>query len=136
VREPEWVEGQVDLSFADLPAPRLAVYPLEDHFAEKLHAYTTPRENPSRVKDLVDMLLLIELDLEPSKLLREVISRTFERYERHALPAVLPRPPEDWQKPFRALAEEVNLKTSELEEAYNSLLEFLLKAGLSLQASQ
>jgi hypothetical protein len=34
--------------------------PLEDHFAEKLQAYTTPRDNPSRVKDLVDRVLMIE----------------------------------------------------------------------------
>ena len=54
VREPDRVRGQVDLSFAGLATPECAVYPLEDHFAEKLHAYTTPREHPSRVKDLVD----------------------------------------------------------------------------------
>ena len=52
VREPDRVRGQVDLTFADLATPEFAVYPLEDHFAEKLHAYTTPRANPSRVKDL------------------------------------------------------------------------------------
>jgi hypothetical protein len=63
VREPDQVPGHVDLTFADLATPRFPIYPLEDHFAEKLHAYTTPRENPSRVKDLVDMLLLIELGL-------------------------------------------------------------------------
>jgi len=63
VREPDRVRGQVDLTFAGLATPEFAVYPLEDHFAEKLHAYTTPREHPSRVKDLVDMLLLIEFGL-------------------------------------------------------------------------
>ena len=45
VREPDRVRGQVDLSFAGLATPEFAVYPLEDHFAEKLHAYTTPREH-------------------------------------------------------------------------------------------
>jgi hypothetical protein len=33
----------------------------EQQFAEKVHAYTLPRKTPnSRVKDLVDILLLIE----------------------------------------------------------------------------
>jgi hypothetical protein len=54
VREPDHVPGQVDLSFAGLSTPIFPIYPLEDHFAEKLHAYSTPRDNPSRVKDLVE----------------------------------------------------------------------------------
>ncbi len=70
IRQPDWVEGGIDLGFAGIPTPRLAIYPLEDHFADKLHAYTTPRQNPSRVKDLVDMLLLIELGLMPSEVLK------------------------------------------------------------------
>lgn len=64
--------------------PRLAVYPLEDHFAEKLHAYTRSRANPSRVKDLV--LLLIELGLEAAPLLQSAIRATFGRYASHPLP--------------------------------------------------
>ena len=93
VREPEWMSGRADLTFAELPMPKLAVYPLEDHFAEKLHAYTRPRENPSRVKDLVDMLLLIELGLGATPLLQAAIRTAFGRYAPHPLPERLPLPP-------------------------------------------
>ena len=135
VRQPDWVTGQVDLTFAGLKTPRLAIYPLEDHFAEKLHAYTTPRENPSRVKDLVDMLLLIELGLEAS-VVKRAVANTFERYERHPLPDSLPRPPATWQQPFAALAEDVGLASVELEGAYGDLLEFLQVAKLSIRDSR
>ena len=87
------MSGRADLTFAGLFVPRLAVYPLEDHFAEKLHAYTRPRENPSRVKDLVDILLLIELGLGATPLLRAAIRTAFGRYAPHPLPERLPLPP-------------------------------------------
>jgi hypothetical protein len=118
VREPDRVRGQVDLTFAGLATPEFAVYPLEDHFAEKLHAYTAPREHPSRVKDLVDMLLLIEFGLGATDLLRSSIEATFDRYGRHALPQVLPTPPPGWQEVFEVLAIEIGLPERDLDEAY------------------
>jgi len=125
VREPDLVPGQSDVTFAGLETPVLPVYPLEDHFAEKLHAYTTPRENPSRVKDLVDLLLLIELGVRPSALLRQSIDDTFERYSRHLLPNKLPVPPASWRHPFVALAAEAGLTTHGIEGAYDRLDDFL-----------
>jgi len=124
VREPDRVRGQVDLTFAGLATPVFPVYPLEDHFAEKLHAYTTPRENPSRVKDVVDMLLLIELGLGSTGLLRRSIEATFDRYARHALPRSLPRPPPGWRDAFEQLAAEVDLPVRNLDEAYTRLEAF------------
>ena len=125
MRVPDRVRGQVDLSFAGVATPECAVYPLEDHFAEKLHAYTTPREHPSRVKDLVDMLLLIELGLGATDLLRRSIEATFDRYARHTFPTALPKPPPDWQESFVQLAAEVALPERDLDEAYVRLEAFL-----------
>ena len=125
VREPDRVRGQVDLAFAGLATPTCAVYPLEDHFAEKLHAYTTPRENPSRVKDLVDMLLLIELGLGATDLLRRSIEATFDRYGRHAFPQALPTPPAGWREAFGQLAVEVGLPERDLDAAFQRLQVFL-----------
>lgn len=127
----QWVAGKVDLTFTELPIPRFAIYPLEDHFAEKLHAYTTPRDNPSRVKDLVDMVLMIETGLEASPLLKTSIEQTFERYARHILPASLPQPPERWLEPFATLAEEVGINTN-LDEAFETVRLFLNKVGFAL----
>ena len=126
---PEWVQGQVDLGFAAVPTPTFAIYPLEDHFAEKLHAYTRPRENPSRVKDLVDMLLLGDLGLEATPLLQKAIRETFERYATHSLPERLPEPPETWVAPFERLVKEVGLTTTSLQDAYEQLDAFLQDAA-------
>jgi hypothetical protein len=53
--EAEWKDGQADLAFAGIERSRLPVYPLADHFAEKLHAYTWPGERRTRVKQLLDL---------------------------------------------------------------------------------
>ena len=56
----EAVEGRDWLEFAGIGAPPFRMIPSEQQFAEKLHAYTLPRSTPnSRVKDLIDLLLLI-----------------------------------------------------------------------------
>jgi hypothetical protein len=44
------------LDFAGIARPVIQAISAEQHFAEKLHAYTLPRQNPnSRVRDLLDM---------------------------------------------------------------------------------
>ena len=71
------------LEFADLPPARMAVYPLADQFAEKLQAYTRPREDRTRVKDLVDLTAILEVlgeKLPPSQEMRCTIQATFDRY--------------------------------------------------------
>lgn len=45
--EIEVVTGDDVLAFAGIAPPRLRVYPVETHLAEKLHAYTLPRERPN-----------------------------------------------------------------------------------------
>ena len=81
-------------------------------WAEKLHAYTLPRKNAnSRVKDLVDLALLIGSgELEPERVV-ETLRLTFERRKTHVLPLELVPPPPDWQGRFQALAEECGLPT-------------------------
>jgi hypothetical protein len=57
--EPEIIVAEDVLAFAGIAPPTVRVYPIETHIAEKLHAYTMPRERPnSRVKDLPDLALL------------------------------------------------------------------------------
>jgi hypothetical protein len=58
--EADWKKGQADLGFADIGRARMAVHPLADHFAEKLHTYTRPRERRTRVKDLLDLSVILE----------------------------------------------------------------------------
>lgn len=47
------------LAFMGIAPPAIPIYPLGTHLAEKLHAYTLPREWPnSRMKDLLDIALV------------------------------------------------------------------------------
>ncbi len=131
--EVEWREGQADLGFAGLTPARVAVYPLADQFAEKLHAYTRPREVRTRVKDLVDLTAILELlgeDLPPAQEMRRTIQATFERYDTHPLPDPLPTPPEGWRDPFEATAEDLVLDTTDIEAAHSKLDKYL--KGLEL----
>ncbi len=100
------------LDFAGIEAARVRMIAREQQFAEKVHAYTLPRESAnSRVKDLVDLALLAGSGSLNSRWVRDALRLTFERRKTHDLPALLPSPPADWQIPFQALARECGLPT-------------------------
>ena len=83
----------------------------EQHWAEKLHAYTLPRDGAtnSRVKDLVDLALLIELQSMSPTRINAAVATTFARRGTHAVPINLPPPPSAWENPFKALAAECGM---------------------------
>jgi hypothetical protein len=98
------------LGFAGIESSRVQMIAREQQFAEKIHAYTLPRNNAnSRVKDLVDMALLIGSGGLDKQRILEALRLTFERRGTHNLPASLVQPPADWQIPFHVLAEECGL---------------------------
>jgi predicted nucleotidyltransferase component of viral defense system len=105
----ELLPSKVDFTFAGLENPQFPSYPMRDHFAEKLHAYTRPRERKTRVKDLLDLALLLELGVQNDAALLERIRVVFATYATHELPEVLPDPPEDWLIPFADLATKLDL---------------------------
>lgn len=109
----ETVECHDWLGFAGIAKPRVRMISREQQFAEKIHAYTLPRTSAnSRVKDLVDLALLIgENQLDRRKTF-DALRLTFERRNTHALPITMNAPPENWQTPFEALAEECGLQTN------------------------
>ena len=98
------------LEFAGIESPRVRMIGREQQFAEKIHAYTLPRNAAnSRVKDLVDMALLIGSGGLDKPRILDGLRLTFESRGTHDLPAGVVPPPADWQVPFRALAEECGL---------------------------
>jgi hypothetical protein len=100
------------LGFAGIEKPRVQMISREQQFAEKIHAYTLPRNTPnSRVKDLVDMALLIASNQLDRQRILNALHLTFNRRGTHALPTSLNEPPPEWQTPFQALAEECGLRT-------------------------
>jgi predicted nucleotidyltransferase component of viral defense system len=136
--EPEWKDGQVDLGFADVPRVRIAVYPLADQFAEKLHAYTKPRDVRTRVKDLVDLTLILEVleeNLPSEPKVRRAIEATFGRSGTHSLPDPLPPPPEDWRQAFETMAEDLGLKSTDVELAHRNLEEYVGRLRHSVQGA-
>jgi Nucleotidyl transferase AbiEii toxin, Type IV TA system len=114
------------LSFAGITSAPYRTISKEQHFAEKLHAYTVPRESEnSRVRDLVDMLLLINSGLNQERL-KDAIKRTFDRRKTHLAPKGLPMPPISWKKVFDQLANECKIDQT-IEEGYTFVKEYLLK---------
>jgi len=131
VMEPlEVIEGRDWLGFAGIASPSLYMIPREQQFAEKLHAYTLPRHGAAntRVRDLVDMVLLIQSGTLTHDKVAEAIRVTFERRRTHALPNSLPVPPIEWQKPYEALARECGL-SGQVEDAF-AVLQMLMESVL------
>jgi len=114
------VESSALLDFAGIPAGRVALYPLAQQIAEKIHAYTFPwqgRDN-TRVKDLVDLVLLTQLEQPDPEHVRRALTATFEARGTHRLPLKLPTPPRDWAESYADLAEKLGLQARTLAEAY------------------
>jgi len=127
VMEPlEVIEGRDWLGFAGIASPSLYIIPREQQFAEKLHAYTLPRKGAAntRVRDLVDMVLLIQSGTLDKAQVGEAIRLTFDRRGSHTLPKALPKPPSDWNKPYDGLAKECGLSGT-VDEAFAILDEYL-----------
>jgi hypothetical protein len=113
------------LGFAGIAKPRVQMISREQQFAEKIHAYTLPRNSPnSRVKDLVDLALLIAGNRLDRQRVFNALHLTFDRRGTHTLPISLSVPPPEWQTPFRALAEECGLQT-DIAVVFDNVREFL-----------
>ena len=127
------LEARDWLGFAGIRPPRIPVISQEQQFAEKLHAYTLPRDRTnSRVKDLVDLLLLIQMGGMGAALIRKAIEMTFKRRGTHPVPEELPDPPELWQRPFKALAESVGLPL-DLKQAVTRVREYYRSLNIPRQ---
>ena len=117
---PERLAGRDFLGFAGIPPAQFAVLPAAQHFAEKVHAYTFPwRDRPNtRVRDLVDLVLLIDTGLLDPAATAAALQLTFARRATHPLPGELPPPPGGWATPFAALAAEVALAERTVDAAF------------------
>lgn len=99
------------LDFAGFKIPRISVISVEQHIAEKFHAYTLPRDSQnSRVKDLVDLYLIFKKEKINLPLLRTTIAETFKRRRTHEIPVHLIAPPIGWDSKFLELCSEIGMK--------------------------
>jgi hypothetical protein len=107
------------LDFAGLERHEVEVIDPKQHFAEKVHAFTRSygdRPN-TRVRDLPDMVLLIDDGLQPTPELFSIVSRLFEARAGSALPVELPDPPSFWRENYPVLATELEVSAKTLDEA-------------------
>jgi len=123
----EYLEIPPLLTFAGIEPTIVPCYPITQQISEKYHAFTRPHVSgaSSRVKDLVDILLLAEMGELDSATLRNAIQATFDDCQTHELPQEVPLPSNDWTLSFQKMAREVGLKIETLSDAGVALRKFL-----------
>lgn len=124
---PELLRGTGLLAFAGIAPIRVPALPLEQHAAEKVHAYTRSYEGgrrSTRVKDLVDLVLIRSSAEFLAGRLREAIEATFAHRGTHPAPTQLPPPPREWATAYRRMAIEVGLEP-DVHSGHRLAAEFL-----------
>lgn len=108
---PDLLQGPDLFGFAGIPSIAVPALTLNQHVAEKLHAYTRDYggRQSSRVKDLVDLVLISSTAEFEAGRLRHEIDRTFASRGTQSVPESVPAPPESWDTPYRRLASEIDL---------------------------
>ncbi|MCC6179818.1 MAG: nucleotidyl transferase AbiEii/AbiGii toxin family protein [Chloroflexi bacterium] len=121
VDSPELLSGSDLLQFAAIAPVEFPVYPIAQHLAEKLHAYTLPRsQENTRVRDLVDLAIIaVTEQIEADRLFR-CVEATFAIRGTHPIPKRLPEPPSSWIQPFASVAAETaKLPETNLQSGYS-----------------
>lgn len=112
---------------------RFPVYPVNQHFAEKLHALTLPRDvENTRARDLVDLVWFVRHFTFRSEALATACSATFERRATHAWPPVIDVPPDSWTRPYGVWRAELDLAEPTPVAAASALRSFLVTVYLGI----
>lgn len=100
----------------------VAAVDVHQHAAEKLHAYARvyAHDRPSsRVKDLVDLALLVEAGVLTPRLLGARLRHVYAVRDASSPPLELPEPPASWSTPYTAMATELGLAATRSEQAWS-----------------
>ena len=120
VHAPDEIATSNLLEFAGIDGVEVPTLGIEQHLAEKLHAYTREYaggRRSTRVKDLVDVVVIANTSVIVAEKLSEAIAVIFSRRGEHVAPAALPEPPAEWATPWRRLARDVPA-TDDIAEGY------------------
>jgi predicted nucleotidyltransferase component of viral defense system len=136
VLEPETILAPHLLDFVNIAPVRVLAVAIEQHVAEKLHAYTRTyaADMPSsRVKDLVDVVVIAHTTSIDADRLTCAIREIFKRRATHPVPDVVPPPPIDWNPGWRRLVANVSAEedVSAGHATAASLLDPVLKHELT-----
>ena len=110
VQLPDQIRTSGLLAFAGVDAVEVPTLSIEQHLAEKLHAYTrvdADGRRSTRVKDLVDVVVIASTQVVDAAKLVGAITAIFERRAKHPVPTALPYPAREWAAPWRRLARDV-----------------------------
>ena len=114
------------LVFAGIAGRTIETVSTEQHFAEKLHALTRDygdRPN-TRIKDLIDLVLLIDAGQKPNHTLLTTVRHVFTTRATHPVPTALADPPLSWREGYPVLATQLTVSAPELPEAMDLVRDF------------
>ena len=99
------------------------------HFAEKLHALTRPHVRlNTRVKDLADLVLLIDEGLGADADFLRVTEHVFTAAGTHDVPTEIKDPPDFWRERYDQLAANLEVSALTLDDAMHCLRMFWSQA--------
>jgi hypothetical protein len=125
--EPDTVMSFGLLAFAGLDQVQVKTLAIEQHLAEKVHAYTRTYagDRPSsRVKDLVDIDVIAATTQIDSGRLRVALDALFAERATHTVPPELPPPPPNWAGTWSKLAANLPVPPT-LAEGHQTAAAFL-----------
>jgi hypothetical protein len=117
-------------AFDRLSPPEVEVAAPAQHFAEKLHALTRDHGERlnTRVRDLVDLMLLIELELVRAAEVLPLVRHVFDMRGTHPVPVDLPDPPAGWARDYAQTAATTSVRARTVAEAMSRLRSFWREA--------
>lgn len=120
------LKGSDLLAFAGIPVPVIRATSLIQHFAEKIHALTRPYDDRinTRVKDLADLMLLIDYGLPEPPVVKTAVREIFTARKSHEIPQQIETPPGTWASSYTAMAAELNLAQTTIEGATSRLNDY------------
>jgi len=124
--QPDLTQGSRFFEFAGIEPATFRLYPRHAHIAEKLHAYTMPRDRTNtRVKDLPDIALLASVGPIDAPELRRAIDATFSFRGTHPVPEAVPAPASEWALVYERMAREDELPWATVAEVHRAAASFL-----------
>lgn len=114
------------LSFANLPRVTFRTTSRAQHVAEKIHALTRPYEDRlnTRVKDLADIILLMNLGLPRPDEVKKVVTEIFIARNTHEIPIVIEPQSKSWATPYTVMANELGIVETEMGSAITRINEY------------
>ena len=125
----EDLPGSDLLSFAGIPSPVIRATSRAQHLAEKIHALTRPFDDRinTRVKDLADIILLMNLGLPDPSVVKNAVNAIFTSRRSHGIPIRIELPPGSWTATYNTMATDLRLQETTLESATDRLNNYWAK---------